>query len=64
MLTYHSAQPRAVVLLAWAKLCSTWGQGVVGSMLAQPGNQSVIGRQAVTNYGASLNSALADGHSL
>ena len=52
-----------LALLAWAKLSSTCGQGDVGSMPAQPGIQSVIKRQAVTNYWASLNSALANGHS-
>jgi len=63
---WHTAPPLSttLVLLAWAKLSSTSGQGVVGSMPAQTGIQSVIRRLAVTNYWACLNSALADGHSL
>ena len=46
ILPHRSAQPRAVGLQA--KLSSTCGQGVLGSMPAGPGIQSVIRRLAVT----------------
>ena len=62
LLTYCPTVQHNLVLLAWAKLSSTTcGQGVVGSMPAQPGIQSVIRGLVVTNYWASLNSVLADG---
>jgi len=62
MLTYCLTQAH-LTLLAWGKLSSMLTRWC-WLHASRAGHPSVVRQQAVNNYWASLNSALADGHSL